>query len=673
MVQSESVRQSQIYRGEVVHSRLAPVNHQFRYPVYFFKIRLSELTDLDSYVAGFGHNRRNLISLKDSEYLFRTPKTLDEKLSQLLKQEGYDSTFSAIDLVTFGQFLGMTFMPVSFFICRDAESQVALLIAEVHNTFGETHVYVCPNPDTSSRTLKCTFSKTFHVSPFFEDVGDYALTYAESDSNLTISLTLRQREAAVFVARLTGAGQPLTSANLAQTLARYPITGLLNFPRILWEAGKLYFPRRLPVFTRPVPPSPRTIRKLLPTRIEKLVMNRMFRALSTQALARLVITFPEGGTVTLGLPEAPEIVVHIHEYGMFSRLAQAMEIGFGQSYERGEWSSPDLPGLLAALLAMRADAHLPENAVTRWWQRRYLKAHRQNANTLWGSRKNITAHYDLSNAMYAQFLDDTLMYSSAVYQSETDTLSQAQYRKIDMLLEKAHLNPDCHLLEIGSGWGTLAIRAARNYGCRVTTTTISEAQYQLATARIADAGLSDQITVRLTDYRELTGTYDRIISCEMLEAVGKEFLPVFFKTCDRLLGPEGIAVIQTIAMPDQQYYSYSDQVDWIRLYIFPGGHLPSLTALTRILTRHTTLRIIDVADIGVHYARTLLEWRARWHHNRDAIQALGFDDAFIRRWDYYFSYCAAGFSQRYLSDFQLVLTRSQNPALIRHLPWQTVR
>jgi cyclopropane-fatty-acyl-phospholipid synthase len=262
--------------------------------------------------------------------------------------------------------------------------------------------------------------------------------------------------------------------------------------------------------------------------------------------------------------------------------------------------------------------------------------------------------------MYEMFLDKTLTYSCAIFDCENEDLADAQLRKIDRILEKANLSKHHHLLEIGTGWGTLAIRAANLYGCRITSITLSKEQQQLAQQRIAKAGLSDRIEVLLCDYRNITGQYDRIISVEMLEAVGKAYYPVFFRSCDRLLKANGIMVIQTITIPDQRYDSYSKTTDWMRLFIFPGGLLPSLTALTKVLTKHTSFVIKQVESIGPHYALTLAQWKERFHTKREKIIELGFPKTFIRRWEYYFSYCQAGFAQQYIDDLQMVLTRPRN-------------
>jgi cyclopropane-fatty-acyl-phospholipid synthase len=352
--------------------------------------------------------------------------------------------------------------------------------------------------------------------------------------------------------------------------------------------------------------------------------------------------------------------LHIKDYRFFSLLAKAGEIGFGMAYEKGYWNSDDLVKLMRFML----NASL-EHPVRLPWYSRFVKTfhwveNHRNKNTPSQAQHNISQHYDLSNAMYETFLDETMTYSCAIFEHQNEDLKDAQLRKIDHILEKARLAEHHHVLEIGTGWGTLAIRAATRYGCRVTSITLSKEQQHLAQQRIADAGLSDRVQVLLCDYRTMTGQYDRIISVEMLEAVGKAYYPAFFSQCDKLLKPDGILSIQTITIPDQRYESYSKAADWMRLFIFPGGLLPSLTALTEVLTAHTSFVVKDVESIGPHYALTLEQWKKRFLENRDRIIDLGFSESFIRRWEYYFSYCQAGFEEQYIDNLQMVITRPRN-------------
>ena len=290
------------------------------------------------------------------------------------------------------------------------------------------------------------------------------------------------------------------------------------------------------------------------------------------------------------------------------------------------------------------------------------------ANVLGKAKDNVAAHYDLSNEMFQLFLDPTMTYSCALFRDENETLEQAQLNKIRQMITKAHVKSTDHVLEIGSGWGALAMEAVRMTGCRVTSLTLSEEQKKLADERIAAAGMSDRIEIKICDYRELQGTFDKIISVEMLEQVGHEFLGTFFKCCDRLLKPEGIAVIQVITLPDYRYADYIKGCDFIQKYIFPGGSCLSVTAFANALTSSSRFVIDDIENIGFHYARTLRMWQELFNSNADRIRQLGFDDKFLRTWNYYFSYCEAGFATRTLGAIQVVFARPGTLELAEGLP-----
>jgi cyclopropane-fatty-acyl-phospholipid synthase len=273
------------------------------------------------------------------------------------------------------------------------------------------------------------------------------------------------------------------------------------------------------------------------------------------------------------------------------------------------------------------------------------------------SARNIQYHYDLSNDLYQLFLDDSLTYSCAVFEPADLSLAQAQTRKIDQICRRLELRPGLALLEIGSGWGAFAIHAARHYGCRVTSLTLSRQQLELARERVAAAGLEAAVDIRLCDYREISGSFDRIVSIEMFEAVGYEYYRVFFEQCDRLLRPGGRMFLQTITVPDQRFERYRREFDWIRKYIFPGGLLASAHAIATALMRYTDLRIEWMQDIGPHYARTLRCWRERFLARRAEVDRLGFDERFHRMWEFYLASCEAAFATRHIGDVQMLLRR----------------
>ncbi|GKW42986.1 SAM-dependent methyltransferase [Pectobacterium parvum] len=382
----------------------------------------------------------------------------------------------------------------------------------------------------------------------------------------------------------------------------------------------------------------------------------------------LLLSRIEGGGLRLREPEGNETLfgdrhaalqgdITIHNSRVYRRVLLGGSIAAGESYIDGDWSSTNLTLVLQLLAQNQA---LVDTLETRFgWLtgpfHRFIHWCRRNRPQQ--AQKNIAAHYDLGNHFYRSFLDSEMLYSSAWYQQPEMTLEDAQRAKLHRLCEQLALCETDHLLEIGTGWGGLAELAAREYGCHVTTTTLSQQQYDYAVERIQQAGLSHKVTVLLQDYRALTGQYDKLVSVEMIEAVGKAYLPTFFKRCQQLLRPQGRMVLQAITIADQRYSHYSRNVDFIQRYIFPGGFLPSITAMTTTMTRHTDFITRDLFDIGQDYARTLSEWRQRFYQQWHMLSAQGFDEPFQRLWVFYLCYCEAGFRARTISTVQLTAER----------------
>ena len=357
----------------------------------------------------------------------------------------------------------------------------------------------------------------------------------------------------------------------------------------------------------------------------------------------------------------------IHRERFYLRALLGGETGLGEAYVDGDWSSPDLVALVR--IAVR---NLPvlekSNAVLSAFARMAdAVAHRSRANTVRGSRRNIQAHYDLSNEFFRLFLDRSMMYSCGWYEAPEDSLDTAQQQKLDRICRKLELAPGDRVLEIGTGWGGFALYAARRYGCRITSTTISREQYALARERCAG---ESRVEILQQDYRDLRGRFDKIVSIEMFEAVGFEFYDTFFRACDRLLEPHGSVLLQAITMNDQTFPAYRRRSDWIQKYIFPGAELTSLAGVLASLGRATRLTMFHCEDMGMHYARTLSEWRRRFHACEEAVRALGFDDRFVRMWDYYLAYCEGAFLERHISDVQLLLTKRGNPRSLMGESWR---
>ncbi|MAR72935.1 MULTISPECIES: cyclopropane-fatty-acyl-phospholipid synthase family protein [unclassified Halomonas] len=344
---------------------------------------------------------------------------------------------------------------------------------------------------------------------------------------------------------------------------------------------------------------------------------------------------------------------------VWKRMALGGTLGAAEAYMDGDWDVDDLVGLVR-LFARNIDRVNDdvEGGLAGLGRALLSTLLRLQRNTRKGSRRHIAAHYDIGNDLFATFLDrEHWMYSSAIFPSPEATLEQASTHKLDVMLDKLDVRSHHHLLEIGTGWGGLAIHAARTRGCRVTTTTISREQYEHTARRLAEEGLEDQVTLLNEDYRELSGRYDRLISVEMVEAVGADYLPRYLKTLDQLLAPQGLALLQAITVRDQRYEAARREMDFIKRYIFPGGFLPSPTVLLQNLTKHTSLNLVDLDDIGPHYARTLREWRQRFEASLDQVGKLGYDERFVRMWRYYLCYCEAGFAERTISTCHLLLAK----------------
>lgn len=333
--------------------------------------------------------------------------------------------------------------------------------------------------------------------------------------------------------------------------------------------------------------------------------------------------------------------------------------GSGEAYMKGSWKCSDLLSLIRIFLRNRHVLDAMDYRLTRLKGPLHKLGHMLNKNTKEGSKKNICAHYDIGNDLFKLFLDPTMMYSSAYFKHEDMSLSQASIAKLDLICQKLQLDKEDHLLEIGSGWGGLAIHAATHYGCRVTTTTISDEQYVLAQQLIMDAGLDDRITLLKQDYRDLTGTYTKLVSVEMIEAIGHQYMNTYFDKCSSLLADDGIMLLQAITIADQYYESALKDVDFIKKFIFPGGFLPSVSTLCNSIATVTDMKLFHLQDIGPHYAKTLNAWRQRFFDNVNEIAKLGYPDEFIRLWDYYFCYCEGGFIERDIGTVQMLLTKQQ--------------
>lgn len=374
------------------------------------------------------------------------------------------------------------------------------------------------------------------------------------------------------------------------------------------------------------------------------------------------------GVHSFGLPEGPSdrsdeiedaATIEVLDHRFYRSVAFSGSLGFGRAYVNGAWTTPDLPALLRRLACATVGKARVEGPAI--WPAQIVRTIRRlgRRNTRRGSRRNIHAHYDLSNDFFALFLDQSMTYSSGLFDSTETTLAESQVAKYDRIAQRLQLNQRDHVVEIGCGWGGFAEHAASRYGCRVTGVTISHEQFDFARRRIAAAGLDDVVEIHLCDYRDLKGRYDKIVSIEMIEAVGHEYLPKFFEKCSALLKSNGLMMLQAITIPEQRYQQYRRSVDFIQEYVFPGGHVPSVGAICGAIAASTDLRLLELADFAADYARTLLAWRQAYLANATQIATLGFDERFQRTWDYYLSYCAAGFSERQIGLAHMLLAKPE--------------
>ena len=381
---------------------------------------------------------------------------------------------------------------------------------------------------------------------------------------------------------------------------------------------------------------------------------RAARLLLHQVASRtgLRVELPDGAA--FGTADGP--VLHVQDAdAFFTRLGRDGKIGLGESYMAGDWDSPQLAEVFEAL-ARNVSTLVPGplQRLRRWYDASFPA---EEDNDLVGSKRNIARHYDLSNDLFAAFLDDSMTYSSALFDDLQEPLETAQLRKVERLLDKAHVRKGSRVLEIGTGWGELAIRAARR-GAHITTLTLSSEQAALARERVKTAGLADHVDIRQQDYRDVDGSYDAVVSVEMIEAVGEQWWPTYFRTLDERLSPGGRVGVQAILLPHDRMMASKRSWTWIHKYIFPGGLIPSAEAIERTVAGHTSLRVLDRYHFGWSYAETLRRWRQRFDNNADRIDRLGFDEAFRRMWRFYLAYCEGGFRAGYLDVAQFVFARA---------------
>ena len=663
---------SGLYVGEVMHERLTPRRHRFRYRVPFAAIDLDEAPDLDRRLRLFGYNRRALFALRDDDHFGDDRLALADTVCARMAEAGVADVRRVV-MVGNLRSGGYLFNPITLFYCYGSGERLAGVLAEVSNTFGERHTYALPAAEAEARESSYAWrrDKRLHVSPFFGMRQRYHFRLAEPGERFGAVIDLFEGEERVFRGTWTGIRGALTDGALARYALRRPLSTWAVTARIHLQAARL-FAKGVTVKGKPdydvdrgtlteaatpgdeplaaAPPAPR--RSPL-TPIAKRVFLRMLRKPVVGAIA---LRLPDGRVTHHGDPNSgPSATVTVHSEDLYRRLATRGRMGLGEAYMAGDWDADDLAG---ALEILARGAHARETALNRLSERvRGARPRLLTRTTREGARRDIAYHYDLGNDLYELFLDETLTYSCAYFETPFQDLADAQRAKNRRLLEALDVGPEDHLLEIGCGWGGFALQAATERGARVTGITLSQEQKAKADKRIAAAGLEDRIDIRLQDFRDVEGHHTAIVSIEMLEAVGHRLLPEFFAACDRLLAPGGRVGLQVISIPDRKYDAYRKGTDWISEYIFPGGLLPSMGAMTAAMRKRSDLVVRSAEDIGPHYATTLRLWRERFTANRERAAALGYGPRFARTWEYYLAYCEAAFRTRAIQDYQLVLGR----------------
>lgn len=651
---------SKIYFARLAHTRHEPVHRTFIYPAVYVSLDLDELPDLARRSAWFGWNTLRAYSIRSRDYLSGSAGDLKAKFLDCLAEQGFDQPVQRAFLVTMPRYLGYAFNPVSFWFGYSPDGGLAACLAEVNNTFSERHLYLMrPNRAVESQDRWIGSStKEFHVSPFFDRTGEYRFILRDPRETLDVRIDLVREGRRALTAKLWGEGLDLTPSNLRKAMLKYPLTLFQTTPRILIQAGQLFYRNRLRLYSKPDPVSEKTFSTARLTIRESIGRRFLRRYLAGLREGCLRVVHPDRSDEWFGDRSSPlRAEVHVKRGRFFWRVFIGGDVGFGESYTDGDWTSPNLNALFDLLVANR-DGMNDYNIGPAWISRfRDRLSHAARRNSDRRTRKNIGDHYDLGNDLFKLFLDHSLTYSCGIYRRPADSLEQAQANKIDAMIQKADIRAGSKVLEIGSGWGALAIEAVRRTGCDLTTATLSEQQLAHVRRRVEEEDLSEKIHPILCDYRHLQGTFDRIVSVEMFEAVGKEYFDKFFATCDRLLRPGGVMAMQVITLAENRYEAYAKGCDWIQKHIFPGGFLPALSVLCEASEKFSSLKMVEDEEIGPHYARTLREWAARFRANRTRILQKGYSEEFCRKWDYYFAYCEAGFVSGDLLTYQLVFRK----------------
>ena len=646
---------SKIGIGTTSHTRFTEVKRKFSYDLNYLLIDLAEDQQLNE-IPLFKWNSNFFFSIHDSNYLTPGTQPLAEKLTAFMLRNAPHIAYTRACLLTSPMVFGINFNPVSFFFLEDSEDNICAIIAEVHNTFKQKHLYLLENPTKKGPYTAFDQVKGFHVSPFFNVEGSYYFLFRKKNAMIDIIIDYNKGTTHMFNAQLNLELIPITKKGFVPMAINFTKTAFSTFPRILFQAAKLSVFHRLPFNKKGGLNSNRSFSKKTPSFIAKVSMAIVNHYLKRMKVGHLEIKCPNGETLDYGKKDQhPSATIIVDNYALFTELLFKSDIGLADSFIKQYWRTDHLNQVLDVFIANLT--HLRSHTVfSRLWSIFGRMKHQFRNNSISNAKKNIYEHYDLGNEFFNLFLDQHKVYSSAIFNTPADKLEDAQIEKINRALALADVKPHHRLLEIGSGWGALAIHAAKTIGCHVTTITISEEQYKFVKQEINRLHLDAKIEVKLIDYRLLTGKYDRIISIEMLEAVGHSYLSTYFNKCHDLLHRKGKAMFQCIMIPDHRYDAYRKSIDFIQKHIFPGGHLPSPAALKTAISS-SKFEWIANNDITTHYVQTLNMWEKNFISAESEIKKLGFDDSFIQTWVYYFNYCSAAFKTNYITNHQFLIQK----------------
>lgn len=655
-----------IYFASLKHSRLYPVKHEFKRRHLFCIFDLDEIADISKKNILFTYNKRGIFFIKDNNYLDEKELSLKSKISFFVKESGFEKPVSKIYLATScGYFFKNVFNPASFYFCFDDDNNFLCAVAEVNNTFGERHLYILGVSEEEG-VFKASSDKVFHVSPFNKVEGKYNFYFGIKEKNFFVKIELEKDSTPFLYAQLTEKQRlDFSDRNFFKAILNFHIIPHLTKPAIFKEAFKLFFAKKLKYNDKPVAKNKMTIKKSPYSIFQKISKFLFLKRLSFFKQGNIDIYLPGKESFKKGNFSHPKNAdLYINDYSFFPDVLKKRDIGLGEGYMNSIYETDDLVSLLKFFIQNTSVSakRFSISLYLKFYLRKILG--QDNPNSLIGSRKNISKHYDLNNEFFSLFLDENMIYSSGIYLEKDDDLFTSQINKMDALIKKGKINKNDHVLEIGCGWGGFAVYAAKKTGCRLTAVTISQEQYDYAVKRVKNENLEDKINIVLTDYRKIKGKFDKIVSIEMIEAVGEKYTSNYFKKIDSLLKKDGMAVIQGITVPDQEYFTYKYKYDWIQKHIFPGGHLLSVTQISKKISSKTGLIIEHLENIGPHYAKTLKQWNENFTKNIDKIKALGFDDLFIRKWKFYLNSCEALFAVRGAENIQIVLTRPYNNFLI---------